>query len=146
MLKSKRLFIVVFLFGFSTSLALAKEYQCKAEKRFKEGGSTGAKIELGVTRGEINKLIIDTFIASGEEGGGYMCSIDTSDKEQAVKWSILNNKTILNISESIIQIERIGKMYKISLDGASREGCGFGAEWPEYVVIEPGNSKCRIKN
>lgn len=146
MLKSKRFFIVVFLFGFSTSLALAKEYQCKYEKRFKDGGSIGAKIQLGVASGKINKLVVYSFIASGEEGGGYLCGIDTSDKEQPVKWSIFNKKTILNISESIIEIEPIGRGYKINLENASREGCGFGAEWPEYVVIEPGNSKCRIKN
>ena len=146
MLKSKQFFIVAFLFGFSTSLALAKEYQCKYEKRFKDGGSTGAKVQLGIAQGKINKLAVYSFIASGEEGGGYLCGIDTSDKEQPVKWSTLNQKTILNISESIIEIEPIGRAYKINLENASREGCGFGAEWPEYVVIEPGNSKCRIKN
>jgi hypothetical protein len=130
----------------SSSLALTKEYKCNYEKRFKDGESIGAKVELGIAQGKINKLVVYSSIASGEEGGGYLCGIDTSDKEQTVKWSTLNNKTILNISESIIEIEPIGRGYKINLEDASREGCGFGAEWPEYVVIEPGNSKCQIKN
>lgn len=146
MLNFQPFFLAVFLLGFFPSLALAKEFQCKYENRFKDGGSTGAKVQLRVTNGTINKLVVYSFISSGEEGGGYLCGIDTSDKEQIVKWSTLNKKTTLNISESVIQIEPIGSGYKINLEGASREGCGFGAEWPEYVVIHSGDSTCQVKN
>lgn len=130
----------------SSSVALLKEYQCKYEKRFEDGGSVGAKVELGIAQGKIKKLVVYSFISSGEEGGGYLCGIDTSDKGQIVKWSTLNKKTILNTSESIIEIEPISTGYKINLEGASREGCGFGAEWPEYVVIQLGDPTCQVKN
>lgn len=130
----------------SSTVALLKEYQCKYEERFEDGGSIGAKVELGIAQGKILNLAVYSFIASGEEGGGYLCGIDTSENGQSIKWSTLNNKTILIISESTIEIEQVGRGYKINLEGASREGCGFGAEWPEYVVIEPGNAVCQVKN
>ena len=123
-----------------------KKYQCQYEKRFKDGGSIGAKVELEIVQEKINKLVVYSLISSGEEGGGYLCGIDTSDKGQTVEWSEVGKNTILSVDQSIIEIEHFGQTYKIKLENASREACGFGAEWPEYVIIEPGNSKCRIKN
>lgn len=105
-------FLTVSLLGLSPSLALAKEFQCKYEKRFKDGASTGAKVKLRVTGEMINKLVVHSFISSGE----------------------------------VIEIDPIGRGYKINLEGASRESCGLGAEWPEYVVIHPGDSICQVKN
>ena len=127
-------------------MASATEYKCEYEKRFEDGGSKGTQVKLGIAQGKINKLAVSSFITSGEEGGAYMCNINTSDKEQTVKWSTLNKNSVLNISESVIEIEPMGRAYKIHLGGASRENCGFGAEWPEYVVIEPGNPTCQIKD
>lgn len=138
--------IVVFLFGFYSSAVLAKEYHCKYEKRFKEGGSKGAEAKLEVTNGKLTKLIVSSFNASGKEGGGYSCAIDTSGKGQVVKWSTRSQKTTLEVDKSVIEIEAVGVAYKINLEDAARDSCGFGAEWPEYVVLTPGNPKCLVKD
>lgn len=142
----RQFLIVLILSGFAMSSARAKEYQCSYEKRFRDGSSTGASLKLGIARGKINKLVVYSLISSGEAGSGYLCGIDTSEQGQDAKWSTRNRKTILDMSGSVIEIEPIGLAYKVNLENASRDGCGFGAEWPLYLVIEPGNSRCRVKN
>lgn len=143
--------IVASLFGLSSFPVGAEELQCKYEQRFKGGGSKGANAKLEIIAGKIKKLVVYSFISSGQEGGGYICGIDTSEKHLKLGWSTNNKKTILEVSrddsslaKSVIEIEPIKNAYKINLEEASREACGFGAEWPEYIVIEKGNKKCRV--
>jgi len=144
-------FIVASLLGLSAFPVAAEDLQCKYEQRFKDGGSKGADVKLTIVNGKIEKLVVYSFVASGKEGGGYVCGIDTSENDLKLEWSTTNKKTILEVAyddsslaKSVIEIEPIGNTYKINLERASHEACGFGAEWPLYVVIEKGNQKCRV--
>jgi hypothetical protein len=143
--------IVPSLFGLSSFPVGAEELQCKYEQRFKDGGSKGADAKLEIIAGKIEKLVVYSFVSSGQEGGGYVCGIDTSEKDIKLGWSTNDKKTILEVSyddsslaKSVIEIEPIRNTYKINLERASHEACGFGAEWPQYIVIEKGNKKCRV--
>lgn len=143
--KLKRYCVFVLLPILCSSPVWAKDYQCTFEQRFKGGGSKGAKIELGVVDGKINKLVVYSLVSSGNAAGGYMCGIDTTSKQQVVKWSVRDKKTVLKVDDSTIVIEQVNSAYRINLEDASREACGFGAEWPEYLVIRPGNPTCWVK-
>jgi len=126
---------VATLLGLFCFPVVAEELKCKYEERFKEGGSKGVDVRIGIVSGKIDTIVLYSFISSGKEGGGYVCGIDTSEKDQNIRWSATDKKTILEveydlpIEKSVLEIEKIGNSYKMNLENMSRSGCGFGADW-----------------
>ncbi len=142
--------IIAFLIAFASLSAGAEDLKCSYEQRFKGGGSKGAEAGLTIEKGKIIRLQIISSISSGKPGGGYVCGIDTSEQEQKITWSNKDKQTILEVesdhskNKSVIELEQLGDTYKVNLQGASPSACGFGAEWPQAVIIEKGNEKCRV--
>jgi len=134
----------------STISAFAEEaLTCNSEKVFRGGASKGSDLLLKLESGRVTFLATNTFTSSGKEGGGYMCSMDSSRQGSKVKWSGADTQT-LTISdetsgeESILKISRLARGYKVTFEKAWSGYCGFGAEFPTSITLTRGSKKCVV--
>ena len=93
-------------------------------------------------------LRIDSFIASGSEGGGRFCSLDTAAAQFASTWSKAGNAWALELksfsmtSHLEVRVHRRG--VSIELIDVWGGLCGFGAEWPRSIEVDKGSSSCTV--
>ncbi len=78
-------------FGFTEEIA------CKSVKQFADGSSSGNSATLTLANGRIVGLDVESFNASGQEGGGYVCSLDTDDVDSKSNWSVSGDISTLEI-------------------------------------------------
>jgi hypothetical protein len=153
MKKRLKYIVIVFFLAFESFSAVAAEkFECSFEEQFKDDSSRGADVLLALENSKIVSLDVYSSFASGEEGGGYLCAVETSvaDPDREIKWVIDGPKTTLELQDnflkkkSFIEIQKNGDTYTIDLGRAPREACGFGADWPSKIVVEKGNKKCLV--
>lgn len=138
------LFLVLWL----TPAFGAESLECKYKQTFKGGGWRDAGLTLTVEGGEIVAISYQNGIASGEEGGGYICAFDASVSDGKSTWTREKNRTIVELKDnkkSTFEIRKSKKGFVILFLEMSLEYCGFGAEFPEYVRLDRGSKKCRVK-
>ena len=127
----------------------AEEISCATDKQLEEGASSGYSARISVTEKKITALKVESYIASGQEGGAYFCTLDTADADSKVKWSVSGAETKLEIETlgemSSLSIHQVGKSYVINLDDVKRVYCGFGAEWPGSITLTPSKKQCAVK-
>jgi hypothetical protein len=133
----------------SAYAAGAEDLECKYEQRFKDSGSKQADLKIQSNENGISRLAVSSSYASGKAGGGYVCEIDTAEKNQIVKWDREHKKILLRVtfagaSPSNVEIEPTAKGYRINLKGASLDACGFGAEWPRSIEVSRKSKKCKV--
>jgi hypothetical protein len=92
---------------------------------------------------------VSSSYASGEEAGGYLCEIDTAERDQIVKWDQEHKKILLRVTyggtrPSNVEIEPTANGYRINLEGASLDACGFGAAWPRSIEVSRRSKKCKV--
>lgn len=128
--------------------AFAEEISCHVEKKFKGGSTAGHSAKLTVDSEKISALYVESFNASGKEGGAYFCMFDTSRLDSKAQWSTRGNRTSISVRDddqtSVVTIRKKGDAFIIDPSGISRYYCGFGAEWPEQISIETGKKKCKV--
>jgi|SRR5476649_583362 len=144
----KRILLSLLLFTVADA-SIAENLECTYEKRFKDSGSKGADLKIKIDDKRITQLSVSSSFASGEEAGGYVCEIDTSEQNRTVQWKVDSKKTLLQITfdgarPSNIEIEPTAKGYRVNLEGASLDACGFGAAWPKSIEASRGSKKCQV--
>ncbi len=129
----------------------AETLACKYKEKFKDGGSRGAALELTVEGSEVTGIDYNNTIASGKEGGGYLCAFDAKASDGKSVWTRKKDLTVVELPESAggrkstFEIRKSTKGYTVSFVDMSSQYCGFGAEFPVSVRIERGRKSCRVK-
>lgn len=150
MRKSIQTAVSITLFALATSTLGAEDLACSTKIVLRGGASKGADVKLKVEGGRITFLSANSFISTGKEGGGYSCSINTAARESKVKWSGSKDQTSVRLTdvssgeESVLNIDRIARGYKITFDQVWSGYCGFGAEFPQSVILMKGRRACAI--
>jgi hypothetical protein len=144
----KRLLLALSLV-LSAYAARAEDLECKYEQRFKGSGSKQADLKIQSNENGVTRLAVSSSYASGEEGGGYVCEIDTAEQDQIVQWDREHKKILLRVTfagarPSNVEIEPTTNGYRINLVGASLDACGFGAEWPRSIEVSRKSKKCEV--
>jgi len=127
----------------------AEEISCATDKQLEEGASSGFSAQISLAGKKITALKVESYNASGQEGGAYFCTLDTRDADSKVKWSAAGSDTKLEIETlgetSQLSIHQVGKSYVINLEDVKRVYCGFGAEWPGSITLTPSKKECTVK-
>lgn len=141
--------LLLLLLAAVSRTGIAEEIACKSVETAADGSSSGQSAELTLEDGRIVGLAVESFNASGEEGGAYACNLDTADADSRSTWSVSGNTTKLQIvtmgEKSRVYIKHTKGAYLLNLEEANRVYCGFGAEWPATIVISPGSKNCLVK-
>lgn len=136
------------LFLAVNTFAFAEQLSCQLAKRYKDGGSVSYSANITLGAGKITALYVNSTIASGAEGGGYLCAFNTSKLNKTAKWSEQGALTTLMVNddgeESVVSIRKVGGAYVIDPSGINRYYCGFGAEWPDEIIVTSGSKKCKV--
>ena len=126
----------------------AETLLCDYAEKFKDGGSRDAGLELTLEGGEVTAISYHNGIASGEEGGGYICAFDASAYDGNSTWTRKKHQTFVELKgdrKSTFEIRKSKKGFMILFLEMSSEYCGFGAEFPEHILLDKGSKKCRVK-
>jgi hypothetical protein len=126
----------------------AETLVCDYKEQFKSGGSREVRLELATGGGEVTGISYHNAIASGKEGGGYLCAFDASAAGGNSTWTRKGHRVIVELKDgknSTFEIRKSKKGFMLLFLEMSLEYCGFGAEFPEYVLIDRGKKKCRVK-
>ncbi len=127
----------------------AEEISCATKKSLGDGASAGYSATISVAVNKITALQVESYNASGQEGGAYFCSLDSADKDSKATWSVSGADTKLSIETlgetSELSIHRAGDAYVINFDDVKRVYCGFGAEWPGSITVTPKKKACGVK-
>ena len=126
----------------------AETFVCDYKETFKGGGWRHAHVSLTVEKGEVAAISYHNGIASGKEGGGYLCAFDASTADGSSVWTRKKGRTVVGLKDdngSTFEIRGAKKGFSIRFVEMSAEYCGFGAEFPESVRIDRGNPSCRVK-
>jgi hypothetical protein len=126
----------------------AESLTCEYKQAFKEGGWRHAHVTLTVEEGKVDAISYRNGIASGKEGGGYLCAFDAAAVDGKSVWTREKGRTVVELKgekSSTFEIYESKKGFSIRFMEMSKEYCGFGAEFPESVHIDKGKAKCRVK-
>ena len=131
-----------------TAACGAETLVCQYKEKFKDGGSRSAGLELTVEGGEITGIDYHNAIASGKEGGGYVCAFDARASDGQSVWTRKKGRTVVELKDdrkSTFEIRKSGRGFSVSFVEMSSAYCGFGAEFPAEIRIEKGRKKCLVK-
>lgn len=142
-------YFVLFLLLLCPPLAVADQLDCSYRENFSDAGWKDVKVEVKLKDQQVVGLSVWSAIASGEEGAGYSCALETSRTSVVAKWLSSGNSMTIDTSkeageESTVEITKLAGACKISLGNTSNYYCGFGAEWPASVTLTKGQKKCRV--
>ena len=140
---------------FAVSLAVApslyaEDLQCKTETAFNGGARKGVDLKLKVEAGTVAHLSVNSYVATGNEGGGRSCSLDSASPEGTIKWSRAKADTSLRITdtssrkESVLRISARTQGYRVTLENVWSGYCAFGAEFPHSITLTRGRAKCSV--
>jgi hypothetical protein len=146
---------IVFIVLASIVLALhvpvaygAETLVCDYKEKFRDGGWREAGVTLTLQGNAVTGISYHNAIASGKEGGGYVCAFDASVSDGNSTWTRQNGLTLVelkNDKKSTFEIRKSKKGFTIRFLEMSSEYCGFGAEFPESVGLDRGKKGCRVK-
>lgn len=127
----------------------AEEISCATDKQLEGGASSGYSAKISVAGNKISALKVESYNASGQEGGAYFCTLDTADSDSKATWSVSGTDTKLTMETlgetSQVSISHVGNAYVINLEDVKRVYCGFGAEWPASITVTPKKKACTAK-
>ena len=146
---------IVFIVLASIALALpvavaygAETLVCDYKEKFSDGGWREAGVTLTMQGSAVTGMSYHNAIASGKEGGGYVCAFDASVSDGNSTWTRQNGLTLVELKSdknSTFEIRKSKKGFTIRFLEMSSEYCGFGAEFPESVGLDRGKKRCRVK-
>ncbi len=107
-------------------------------------------MSLGITLGKITGLTYSNVMSNGEEGGAYFCDLDLAAGSPHLEWIRADGKIRVidkdPEEESFAEIETLpGGGYKVSLGNVSSYHCGFGSEFPAYIILKKSDKACVVK-
>jgi hypothetical protein len=129
--------------------AVAEDLMCEAGKTHKEGGGEEHALTLVLANNLITALTYSNVFSDGEEGGDSACELILKDGTPESEW-IRSGKKIKIIDkepgeESFVEIELTANGdYKVVLNRVSAYHCGFGAAFPESVMLKKSSKKCLV--
>lgn len=129
--------------------AVAEDITCRKASR-KGKAFEEHELTLTVSEGRIVGLAYENAYGSGEEGGTYACSFGATDGGKDSKWIRVGHRTRVEDKEpgdeSFAEIEALPNgVYAVSLATLSRYHCGFGAEFPERIVVRRSSRTCLLE-
>lgn len=128
--------------------AFAEEASCKTVVNYKDGSSAGQSAKVTLDSGKVVAIHVESFNASGEEGGAYFCTYDSAEQTPKPRFRVSGATTTVmtrdGAGHSVITVRKAGDRFVIDPSGISRDYCGFGAEWPRGITIEPGKKTCKV--
>lgn len=132
-------------------MSASGDLTCKFDKRFKEGGFEEHQLTLTVVGDRVTGLTYSNAMSNGQEGGTYTCDIDLTDGAPGSKWVRSGATTRIidtQADESYAEVKRkAGGRYEVRLGHLSTsEHCGFGAEFPDRVVLTPSSPNCVVRH
>jgi hypothetical protein len=140
----------MFIFLEFCSVGSAETLTCKSDEVFAEGGGQEHELNLVLTEGKISELLYSNVISNGQEGGAYFCELGLIDGSTNSKWVRFGTQIRVIDKEpeeqSFAEIEILPDGdYKVSFDKVSHYHCGFGAEFPDFVLLKRSGGKCVVK-
>lgn len=126
----------------------AETLTCDYRETFEDGGSRSVGLKLIVEGREVAGISYHNAIASGKEGGGYICAFDVSVSDGKSTWTRKGSRTLVELKgekKSTFEILRSKKGFTLLFHEMSPEYCGFGAGFPEQILLEKGRKECRVK-
>jgi hypothetical protein len=126
----------------------AETLVCDYKEKFRDGGWREAEVTLTLQSNAVIGISYYNAIASGKEGGGYVCAFDASVSDGNSTWIQRNGLTLVELKsdrKSTFEIRKSKKGFTIRFLEMSSEYCGFGAEFPESVELDRGKKRCRVK-
>jgi len=146
---------IVFIVLASIALALpvavaygAETLVCDYKEKFSDGGWREAGVILTLQGNAVTGISYHNAIASGKEGGGYVCAFDASVSDGNSTWTRQNGLTLVelkSVKKSTFEIRKSKTGFTIRFLEMPSEYCGFGAEFPESVGLDRGKKRCRVK-
>jgi hypothetical protein len=137
--------------AFAATHVIAAPIDCKSDKAFKGGASAEWSLSLEITGDKVVGLDYSGVMSNGQEGGAYFCEINAAEKNKDSKWVRKGNNTLVtgfkgdDESNLEIVVQPNGD-YKVSFESMKTiPYCGFGAEFPQYVVLQKGRKTCIVK-
>lgn len=132
-----------------TAFARAEDVTCKSASS-KGKAFVEHELTLTVSDGRVVGLGYENAFGSGEEGGTYTCSFGAHDGDENSKWVRVGNRIRIEDKEpgdeSFAEIETLPNgVFRVSLGTLSHYHCGFGAEFPEVIVLTRAKKTCRFK-
>ena len=130
-----------------TSAWGAETLVCDDREAFKGGGWRHARLALTLEEGMVAAISYGNGIASGKEGGRYLCAFDASAADGTAVGVREMDRTRVELKgerNSTFSIEKSTRGYTIRFLEMSPEYCGFGAEFPQRVRLDRGVKKCRV--
>jgi hypothetical protein len=125
----------------------ADTFVCEYKEKFDDGGSRSVGLKLTVEGREVTGISYHNAVASGKEGGGYICAFDASASDGNSTWTRKGNRTVVELKgekKSTFEINKSKKGFRVVFLEMSFEYCGFGAEFPEYVQLDKGAKTCQV--
>jgi hypothetical protein len=125
----------------------ADTFVCEYKEKFNDGGSRSVGLKLTVEGREVKGISYHNAVASGKEGGGYICAFDASASDGNSTWTRKGSRTVVELKgekKSTFEINKSKKGFRVVFLEMSFEYCGFGAEFPEYVQLDKGAKTCQV--
>ncbi len=126
----------------------AETLTCDYRETLEGGGAKRVGLRLTVEGREVTGISYHNTVTSGREGGGYICAFDVSVSDGKSTWTRKGSRTLVELKgekKSTFEIRRSQKGYTLLFHEMSLEYCGFGAEFPEQILMEKGRKECRVK-
>lgn len=146
-MRTLALFVAILLTLPVTAAYGADTFVCEYKEKFDDGGSRSVGLKLTVEGREVTGISYHNAVASGKEGGGYICAFDALASDGNSTWTRKGNRTVVELKgekKSTFEINKSKKGFRVVFLEMSFEYCGFGAEFPEYVQLEKGAKTCQV--
>jgi hypothetical protein len=122
---------------------------CAFDERFRAGGERGAEVTLTLGPDDaIRSFDVTSYISNGQEAGGYLCSVSSG---RATKWTRHGQIYLVDTSQEAGEpsIASLGvgdrNIFFVTQHLSHFAYCGFGAEWPQRIVIPKAGGICQVK-
>jgi hypothetical protein len=141
------LFVAILLALPTAAAQGADTFVCEYKEKFEDGGSRSVGLKLTVEGREVTGISYHNAVASGKEGGGYICAFDASASDGNSTWMRKGSRTLVELKgekKSTFEINKSKKGFRVVFLEMSFEYCGFGAEFPEYVQLDKGAKTCQV--
>ncbi len=136
---------------FAATHAFAAPLECKSDKAFKGGASAEWSLSLEIIDDKVVGLDYSGVMSNGQEGGAYFCEINAAEKNKDSKWARNGKNTLVTgfkgDDESNLEIVVLPNGdYKVNFESMkTMPYCGFGAEFPQHIVLRKGRKSCIVK-
>ena len=141
--------LLLFATPLAGAAAVDETIRCSRSEAFAGGGGRTVEASLSYRNGRLARVDLSTSVSNGEEGGAYACSFAATTTDKGVDWSREGGVDVLDSSRdagapSFVAVATRPRLAVVASRHLARYYCGFGAEWPEYVIVPRQGGKCIV--